>query len=441
MVVAALLSCSRARRAATTRARPSPATASWSIASIHEPAAIGGTRLTRVAVRADAAGPAPRPHRSEDRSRLYVGSSEVKAPYALGTYERRRRRRRDRVVVQATLEYADVLPDHRRGARPDAARRARRAPHPGRGPALRRGDRDRQARQPSRPRARKVTQLRNDGTAGDPALLDTLERALMLLKKAKTEPEGRPLRKMIVLVIGDGRDRSGDRERVTRLGKRAARKASASTRSRSRRPTCAGRCSLLGELSKRSLGTFRWLAARQGRLVDRRSSSSSATRSTQQYVLTYFLDADDDPRARSSRSSPSGAPRRPSQRAQGGRARRAAASRARGYCVVESLRRCRSAASGRGVLGWLLLIGGIVVGAIVVLGVIGFVLTQRQQRIPLPPGYVPPGPCPARCRRARSRPARGRRAGPARRSSPRSSTRSRRSRRRWPRRRPAWCLT
>src|SRR5690606_1998134 len=63
--------------------------------------------------------------------------------------------------------------------------------------------------------------LVSDNSAGDPTLLDTLDRALLVLRKAKTEPEGRPLRKLVV-VVGDGRDMAGDRDRVTRTGLRAA---------------------------------------------------------------------------------------------------------------------------------------------------------------------------------------------------------------------------
>ena len=43
-------------------------------------------------------------------------------------------------------------------------------------------------------------QLATDNSVGDPALLDTLDRALMLLKRAKTTPEGRPLRKIVIVI-------------------------------------------------------------------------------------------------------------------------------------------------------------------------------------------------------------------------------------------------
>src|SRR5262249_51526884 len=63
--------------------------------------------------------------------------------------------------------------------------------------------------------------LSSEGAAAGPVLLDALDRALRLLKTARTDPPGWPLRKMIV-VVSDGRDpSSSDRDRVTTLGKRA----------------------------------------------------------------------------------------------------------------------------------------------------------------------------------------------------------------------------
>ena len=48
---------------------------------------------------------------------------------------------------------------------------------------------------------------------------------------------------------------------------------------------------------------------------------------------------------------------------------------------------------GRGVLGWVLLIGGILVGGFIALGVIGFFITKAQQRAhpPAQPGLMPAG--------------------------------------------------
>src|SRR5262249_61166295 len=127
---------------------------------------------------------------------------------------------------------------------------------------------------------------------GEPALLDTLDRAMRLLKKAKAKPEGAPLRKLIV-VIGDGRDRAGERERTTQLGVRADREGVrihtfGFAPSNVRRPLLT-----LGELSKQSAGPSRWV---------RTGGAESWTPALQQlrdeinkqYVLTYFLPADTD---------------------------------------------------------------------------------------------------------------------------------------------------
>jgi len=111
-----------------------------------------------------------------------------------------------------------------------------------------------------------------------------------LLKKARTTPEGRPLRKLII-AIGDGRDRSGDRDRVTQLGQRADKQGVrihtlGYAPSNVRRPLLT-----LGELSRRSYGTFRWVRAGG---TESWSGAFQQLRDeiTRQYVLTYFLPSD-----------------------------------------------------------------------------------------------------------------------------------------------------
>src|SRR5205814_2845266 len=88
--------------------------------------------------------------------------------------------------------------------------------------------------------------------------------------------------------IGDGRDRASERDRVTQLGERANREgvrihSFGYAPSKVLRPLLA-----LGELSNRSLGTFRYV---------RSGGTESWTPAFQQlhdeiekqYVLTYFL--------------------------------------------------------------------------------------------------------------------------------------------------------
>nr|MBA3499046.1 FHA domain-containing protein [Deltaproteobacteria bacterium] len=58
------------------------------------------------------------------------------------------------------------------------------------------------------------------------------------------------------------------------------------------------------------------------------------------------------------------------------------------YCAGSVCAKPR-AAGGRGILGWILIVGGILVGVIVLLGVVGFLMTKRQQaQVPLDPDAI-----------------------------------------------------
>jgi FHA domain len=224
----------------------------------------------------------------------------------------------------------------------------------------------------------------------DPALLDTLDRAVLLLKKAKTSPEVRPLRKLIV-VIGDGRDREIDRDRVTRLGERAA-KEDIRIHTLGYAPTKALRPLLvLGELSKRSLGTFRYV---------RSGGSESWTPAFQQlsdeinkqYVITTFLPTGAEVAGKKLKVITSGATEITSNEMKIPEPMCGGAACPNGYCA-DGVCMVPREAKQRGVLSWLLLLVGIVLAVVVTLGVIGFVLQRRGQGaapgFPLAPGQVP----------------------------------------------------
>lgn len=354
-----------------------------------EPAAIGGQRL-RVELSALALQGQLLDLTDPKSIKLLVGTSELKAPYALGTYGATRAATAIVIVVQGTLEYSEVLPIVTEAL--DQTVLAALDEQQTQIAILSYGEATGTGKLGTVKSARtKITQLQHDGSAGDPALLETIERALLLLKKAKTEPEGRPLRKMIV-VIGDGRDRNGDRERVTKVGQRAAAQgvrihAFAFSPSDVRRPLL-----LLGELSKRSFGTFRWL---------QRGKSDSWTPAfeqlrdeiTRQYVLTYFVGADDDVAGKKLKVQTIGRTQAISNEVKIPDSLCNGEVCNPGYCATD---RCvvPQAATGRGVLGWVLLVGGIALGAIVLLGLVGYVISKRQQPIapPMPgvPGSVPP---------------------------------------------------
>jgi hypothetical protein len=348
----------------------------------HEPASITGSRLAIFVSALTLQG--QQLDLSEPNTiKTMVGASELRAPFAIGNFAATKEQVAIVVVVQATLEYQEVLPiileqlDSAFLAHLDEQTLFAVLPY---GEAVGTGK-----LAVLKTARTKLAGISQDGTAGDPALVETVERALILLRKAKTDPEGKPLRKLILL-IGDGRDRVGDRDRVTRVGLRAAKDkvrihSFAYSPSDQRRPLL-----LMGELSRKSLGTFRWLKIGQ--------ADSWAAKFTQmldeihkQYVLTYFVSPDDDPAGRKLKITTVGRFATTSNEAKVP-ASMCNDEECAGYCVANTCVIPRGP-EGRGVLGWLLLIGGIAVGALLLLSLVGFILSKRSQPIPLPEGFVP----------------------------------------------------
>jgi hypothetical protein len=218
----------------------------------------------------------------------------------------------------------------------------------------------------------------------EPSMLEAVDRAVSALKKYKTDPEGQPVRK-IVIVVSDGRDKSEERTKVTALGKRAGKDAIrihslAYSPSDTRRPLLA-----LGELSKRSLGTFRWvqkIGTTSTEQSFREQVKTLLAEIDDQYVLTYYLPVEDiagkklqltaDQRGKQLQSLSIKAP---VEATCGG-----VACTGDGYCISAKCIK-RGSGGGRGILGWILLVGGMAVGAIVVLGLIGFALQKRKEKI------------------------------------------------------------
>ncbi|HEY0987825.1 MAG TPA: vWA domain-containing protein, partial [Kofleriaceae bacterium] len=316
-----------------------------------EPASIGGLRL-RVELSALAIGGQLLDLSDPKSIKLMVGGSKLDAPYSLGAYGGTGADTAVVVVLQANLVYAETLPsilstldDIVLSALPDRTQVA----------IITYGDATGTGKLGSLKAARgRLAQISQDGSASEPALLDTLDRALLLLKKARTTPEGRPLRKLAV-VIGDGRDRSGDRERVTQLGQRADKQGVriltlGYAPSNVRRPLLT-----LGELSKRSLGTFRWV--RSGG-AESWSPAFQQLRDeiVKQYVLTYFLPADADIAGKKLKIVTVGRTEATSNEL---RIPEPACGRdpCAGYCV-DAVCVTGHEAQSRGVLGWIVLVLG-----------------------------------------------------------------------------------
>ena len=363
-----------------------------------EPASVGGFRLRVYFSALSVEGNVLDLHEPK-AIKLLAGRTELRAPYAIGNFAATETDLAIVFVIQTTTEYADVIRVITEAADtgvleglPEARTQVGIVTY---------GEAVGSAKLGSLKTARtKLRQVAIEGAAPEPALLDALDRALRLLKGARTEPEGRPLRKMIVLV-SDGRDRSNDRDRATALGKRAGAAGVrihtfAHAPSDVRRPLL-----LLGELSKRSFGTFRWLrkdATSVGSWLPRFEQLRDEIKN--QYVLTYFLDEDI-----------------------GGRELRIATT---GRTQLTSLNEIKAPAAGcngeacevgycadactqvrpparRGVFGWIFTVLGVALVGALLLGGIGYVLTRRQQarnqvldggvpgQPPFPPGAVPPG--------------------------------------------------
>lgn len=321
--------------------------------------------------------------------KLYIGASEKRLPYALGTYEATRGDTALVIMVQASLDFTEALPLIAEAIDRDllAALGDRTQVA-----VLTFGESTGSGKLSAIKHARGKVQLAGDSSAGDPTLLDTLDRALHLLRRAKTEPEGRPLRK-IVIVVGDGRDRAGDRDRVTRTGNRAAREGVrihtvAYSANDVRRPMLA-----LGELSKRSLGTFRWMRT-SGPDSWKAAFEQLRDEINKQYVLTFFASTSDDLAGKRLHVVTAGRTEATSNELKVPQPMCGGAECTTGYCANDTCVQYQGG-GGRGVLGWLLLVGGIVLGAALVLGVIGYFITKRQHAghpaQPAPTPHVPGG--------------------------------------------------
>ena len=130
-----------------------------------------------------------------------------------------------------------------------------------------------------------VDDLAPDGDAGDLSLSRALDAALVQLNKPR--PDGKLARRLIV-VISDGLNSQMDRKTFKTLGDQAAR-AHVPIHTIAFSPTDErGPLLNLGEISKRSNGTFRWARTAD----DLRAQIDTLTDElNKQYVLTYKIDA------------------------------------------------------------------------------------------------------------------------------------------------------
>jgi hypothetical protein len=339
-----------------------------------EPSSLGGQRL-RVYLSALAIGGQLLDLSDGKSVKLTIGGGEHKYPYALGTYAATGSTTDIVVLVQITSDFADALPMISDAIDRELLAHLNDKVHIG---IATYGDAATVPKLTSAKQLRGKVALSTDNSAADPALSDAIDRALIVLKK-KAEPDAR---KMIV-VLGDGRDAAGDHDRITRTGERAAKEGVrihtiAYSPADLRRPLL-----VLGELSKRSLGTLRWPGQGHKPTVDSWTEAfrQLADEIDKQTVLTFFAPSDDDLAGKKLKIITVGRTETASNEIKIPELTAAAAASA-----------AAATSSGHPVLRWVLIIGGCLVGLVVLLGVVGFVMSKRAARpMPMPGMAAMPG--------------------------------------------------
>jgi hypothetical protein len=231
-----------------------------------------------------------------------------------------------------------------------------------------------------------------DPAPADPQLLAAIERSISTLSRARAEPPELPLRRLI-LVLSDGKDVDPEPSRYRSIGERANREgirihSLAYSPVDNRRPLVG-----LGELSKRSSGTFRWVRSSEGLPSQVATLLDEINR---QYVLTWFLPPDQvvGKRLAVSYLDLTSNQVRVKRVVCGGSSCEGGALCVRARCVaLPGSRR-------RGLLGWLLVIGGGLVGLALLAAVIGAAMGRarsgpRATARPRPGGPPLPGVPPA----------------------------------------------
>lgn len=226
-----------------------------------------------------------------------------------------------------------------------------------------------------------------------PSLIRAVDRGIAALKKAKADPEGAPIRK-ILLIIGDGRDAEDDHAKITALGKKALKAGIRidavayvpnlnfkpdpnNPKDKDKFAGSKGPLLNLGELSKQSQGAFRFveLGGEQGFNAAFERVHDEINR---QYVLTFLVAPEEvtGKRVILATTKPaliSNDVIVPAQPMCGGKE-----CPTDGYCAADRCVQPRVEES-RGILGWILLVIG---GGVLLLGgatVAGVLIARRKK--------------------------------------------------------------
>lgn len=348
-----------------------------------EPASVGGYRL-----RAYVSALSLQGHvldLSDPKSiKLFLGQREIKLPFALGAYDATTSDTEMVILIQATADFADALP-----LIADALDRELLEKLP---------DRMKIAVTPyiegaRIPKFQSVKALRgklslsSDQATADPPLLETIDRALTALRKPgpaspEAADEARRPKRRIIVVIGDGRDAAADNERVTKTGVRVG-KAGVRIHTLAYSPSDVRRTLLvLGELSKQSLGTFRWPGQGRKPIAETWNDAMRqlATEINKQHVATFFASDDHDVAGKRLRIAIQGRIEASTNEVVVPGAPSCAGNPCdAGYCAGDTCIVPKTPSRGRAVVSWVLTAIGIVVGLAVILGVIGWAMSKRSE--------------------------------------------------------------
>ena len=230
---------------------------------------------------------------------------------------------------------------------------------------------------------RKLDRLFPDTAPVENELIKAVSRAVRIVDRVKVKPPHTGARKMVI-VVSDGKDLDFDPARFKKVGIDAERRdvrihSLAFSPEDNRRPLLG-----LGEMSKRSLGTFRWV--RQSGLFAGQVKPL-ADEIAEQYVLTYFVPTDEVEKKRISLLAGDVESNRVKVKVRCGEESCGGDQYcAEGVCVT------RAAAGGASILAWVLAILGGLLGLLLLLAGIGFLISRSRPKpmpMPAPPGEAP----------------------------------------------------
>ncbi len=203
-------------------------------------------------------------------------------------------------------------------------------------------------------------------------LIKAINRAVRMLKRAKPSTPGTPMRRMII-VISDGRDVDPEPDNYRGVAKRADR-AQIRIHSLAYSPDDKRRPMLgLGELSKRSQGTFRLVRSKVSFEPNFLQLREEIER---QYVLTYYVPIEQVTGKRFKIL----AKELVSNELRVKKVRCGADSCSPGHFCASGKCVAHPTSSGRGIIGWILIIAGALVGLLVLLMLLGFLLGRRERK-------------------------------------------------------------